>query len=140
MGYFIRNILVYGAIAVVLWMLYSGIRGLSKKKKNDWFELNLNCINTLRERYNVPVGYSGHEASVSPSFMAAMMGATAIERHITLNRAMYGSDQAASLEPSGLKQLVGMVRKIPVCMGDGIVSILPAEIPVAEKLRYWNSN
>ena len=100
-------------------------------------DLNLACIKTLSDRYSLPVGYSGHESSVSPSVFAVMAGATVIERHITLNRAMYGSDQAASLEPAGLKQLVSTIRKIPVCMGDGNVSILPGEIPVARKLRYW---
>ena len=100
-------------------------------------DLNLACIKTLSDRYSLPVGYSGHEASVSPSVFAVMAGATVIERHITLNRAMYGSDQAASLEPAGLKQLVSTIRKIPVCMGNGNVSILPEELPVARKLRYW---
>ncbi len=100
-------------------------------------DLNLNCIKTLREKYKVPVGYSGHEVSVSPSFMAAMLGATAIERHITLNRAMYGSDQSASLELVGLVNLVSMIRKISVCLGDGEIKILDKEIPIAKKLRYW---
>ena len=100
-------------------------------------DLNLNCIKTLRDRYKVPIGYSGHEVSVSPSFMAAMLGATAIERHITLNRAMYGSDQSASLELTGLINLVSMIRKIQVCLGDGEIKILDKEIPIAKKLRYW---
>ena len=100
-------------------------------------ELNLNCINTLRERYKVPVGYSGHEVSVSPSFMAAMMGAEAIERHITLDRAMYGSDQSASLELTGLVNLVSMIRKIPKCLGDSKIKIIDRELEVAKKLRYW---
>ena len=100
-------------------------------------ELNLNCINTLRERYNLPVGYSGHEVSVSPSFMAAMMGAEAIERHITLDRAMYGSDQSASLELVGLVNLVSMIRKIPKCLGESKIKIIDREIEVAKKLRYW---
>ena len=101
-------------------------------------DLNLNCIKTLQKRYNVPVGYSGHEASVSPSFMAVMLGATIVERHITLNRAMYGSDQSASLELQGLLQLVGMIRKIPKCLGDGEIKILEQEKIIAKKLRYWN--
>jgi N-acetylneuraminate synthase len=100
-------------------------------------DLNLSVINALRKRYSLPVGYSGHEASVSPSVMAAVMGAVAIERHITLDRAMYGSDQAASLELAGLLNLLGMVRKIPLCVGDGSKRILPAEEAVAGKLRYW---
>jgi N-acetylneuraminate synthase len=100
-------------------------------------DLNLRLINTLRERYRLPVGYSGHESSVSPSVMAAMMGAVAIERHITLDRAMYGSDQAASLEISGLLSLVSMIRKIPASLGDGIKRMAPGEEGVAKKLRYW---
>ena len=101
-------------------------------------DLNLNCIKTLQARYKVPVGYSGHESSVTPSFIAATLGATAIERHITLDRAMYGSDQAASLEFPGLVQLVNMIRKLPKCLGDGEVKFLEKEIPIAKKLRYWN--
>jgi N-acetylneuraminate synthase len=100
-------------------------------------DLNLQLINTLRERYGLPVGYSGHESSVSPSIMAAMMGAVAIERHITLDRAMYGSDQAASLELAGLLNLVATIRKIPNCLGDGIKRMAPGEESVAKKLRYW---
>ena len=97
-------------------------------------DLNLNCIKTLQARYKVPVGYSGHETSVTPSFIAATLGATTI----TLNRAMYGSDQAASLEFPGLVQLVNMIRKLPKCLGDGEVKFLEKEIPIAKKLRYWN--
>lgn len=101
-------------------------------------DLNLSAIHTLRERYRLPVGYSGHETSVSPSIMAAVMGAMAIERHITLDRAMYGSDQAASLELPGLLNLMGSIRKISECMGDGVKRVLPAEKEVAKKLRYWH--
>ena len=100
-------------------------------------DLNLSAIHALRKRYGLPVGYSGHEPSVSPSIMAAMMGAMAIERHITLDRAMYGSDQAASLELPGLLTLMGSIRKIPECVGDGVKRVLPAEEAVAKKLRYW---
>jgi len=100
-------------------------------------DLNLSVMNALRQRYGLPVGYSGHEPSVSPSIMAAMMGAVAIERHITLDRAMYGSDQAASLELLGLSSLMGSIRKLPECIGDGVKRVLPAEEGVAKKLRYW---
>ena len=100
-------------------------------------DLNLSLIKKLRDRYNLPVGYSGHEASVSPSIMAAVMGAVAIERHITLDRAMYGSDQSASLEFVGLRNLLGAIRKIPDCVGDGQKRILPTESAMAKKLRYW---
>lgn len=100
-------------------------------------DLNLAVIHTLRDRYGLPVGYSGHEPSVSPSLMAAVMGAVAIERHITLDRAMYGSDQAASLELPGLVSLLGSIRKIATCVGSNEKTILPAEESIAKKLRYW---
>ena len=99
--------------------------------------LNLNCIKTLRDRYDVPIGYSGHEASVSPSVIAAAMGAAAVERHITLDRAMYGSDQAASLQPDGFRQLTTILRNIPLVIGDGEKTILKEEELIASKLRYW---
>ena len=102
-------------------------------------DLNLQCIAVLRERYNCPVGYSGHEASVSPSVIAATMGAVAIERHITLGRAMYGSDQAASLEKAGLETMVNQIRKIPLIMGDGVKRISDGELAVSRKLRYWRN-
>lgn len=99
--------------------------------------LNLACIPDLRRRYRCPVGYSGHEPSVSPSVMAAMLGAVAIERHITLDRAMYGSDQAASLERAGVVSLADQIRKIPTVMGDGKKRITEGERGIAQKLRYW---
>ena len=99
--------------------------------------LNLKCLTTLKEKFNLPVGYSGHEPSVSPSLIAACLGATAIERHITQDRSSYGSDQAASLEEVGLKNLVDMVRKIPVVLGDGVKTITEQEKIIAKKLRYW---
>jgi N-acetylneuraminate synthase len=101
-------------------------------------DLNLQMIPTLQKRYIYPVGYSGHEASVSPSVIAAALGATAIERHLTLDRSMYGSDQAASLEPHGFKTMVDQIRKLPAIMGDGVKRILPGEAEVAKKLRYWS--
>ena len=101
--------------------------------------LNLECINTLKKKYNLPVGYSGHEASVSPSLVAASIGASAIERHITMDRAMYGSDQAASLQYEGLKQLTSIVRKLPKILGNGEKVILKKEFEVAKKLRYWST-
>ena len=100
-------------------------------------ELNLQMIPELKKRYGLPVGYSGHEASVSPSVVAAVLGAVAIERHITFDRAMYGSDQAASLEKAGLESMVAQIRKIPVILGDGVKRITPGEASVAKKLRYW---
>lgn len=102
-------------------------------------DLNLQCLHTLRERYACPIGYSGHEVSVSPSVMAAVMGAAVIERHITLDRAMYGSDQAASLERVGLVNMVAQIRKVPVVMGNGVKTTTDGEKAVAEKLRYWTA-
>lgn len=102
-------------------------------------DLNLRMIETLKRRYNLPIGYSGHESSLSPSIVAGVLGAVAIERHITLDRSMWGTDHAASLEPSGLKNLVGSLRKIDVVVGDGIKKKIPGEIQVASKLRYWEN-
>jgi len=99
--------------------------------------LNLSVLNSLSERYGVPVGYSGHEPSVTPSLVAVALGAVVIERHITLDRTMYGSDQSASLEENGLRSLVQGIRKIPALIGDGIKRHQPGELDVAKKLRYW---
>ncbi len=101
--------------------------------------LNLSVMHRFRERFGCPVGYSGHEPSVSPSVIAAAFGAVAIERHITLDRSMYGSDQAASLEESGLALMVSQIRKIPVITGDGTKRTTEGEKKVASKLRYWRS-
>ncbi|MBT5401777.1 N-acetylneuraminate synthase [bacterium] len=96
---------------------------------------NLKMIKTLREKYQCNVGYSGHEAGLAISYAAAALGITSLERHITLDRSMYGSDQSASIEPLGLKQLVGAVRKIEEAMGDGVKRIIEEEILVAKNLR-----
>lgn len=98
-------------------------------------DANLNVIKTLRKRYQCDVGYSGHEVGLAISYAAVAIGATSLERHITINRAMYGSDQSASIEPAGLKHLVGAVRKIETAMGDGEKVIIDAEVPVAKNLR-----
>jgi len=100
-------------------------------------DLNLNVINTLKEKYKCKVGYSGHEPSVSPSLVACVMGASSLERHITLSRASYGSDQSASLEESGLLQLIKTVRKLKFVMGDGVKTFIDEEKKIAKKLRYW---
>ena len=101
-------------------------------------QLNLNLIPVMRERYGCKVGYSGHESSVSPSIIAVSLGATSLERHITLDRSMYGSDQAASLEEKGFNELISIVRKIPIVVGSSKEKkILECEEPVAKKLRYW---
>jgi N-acetylneuraminate synthase len=98
-------------------------------------DANLNCIPMLREKFQCDVGYSGHESGLAVSYAAAAMGISSLERHITLDRAMYGSDQAASVEPAGFHMLVGAVRKIELAMGDGKKRILESEVPIAEKLR-----
>lgn len=99
-------------------------------------DIDLNCIKTLRDHFHCDVGYSGHEAGLAISYGAAGQGITSLERHITLDRSMYGSDQAASVEPMGLRQLVGTVRKIEKALrGEGVKRILDVEKPVAAKLR-----
>jgi N-acetylneuraminate synthase len=99
-------------------------------------ELNLAMIEKLRERYCIPIGYSGHEVGVIPSVMAVVgFGACAVERHITLSRAMWGSDQAASLEPRGMDLLVRYVRTWPTVRGDGVKRVFESEIPIMQKLR-----
>ena len=106
-------------------------------------DANLNMIHSLREKFNCDVGYSGHEVGLAVSYAAAALEITSLERHITLDRAMYGSDQSASIEPNGLRQLVGAVRKIEKAKGDGKKRILDKEVPIARKLREhlgWESN
>lgn len=99
-------------------------------------EANLKCISTLRNEFDCNVGYSGHEVdSYICCVIAASLGATSIERHITLNRAMYGSDQAASLEPAGLERMVRDVRRVESILGDGVKRVWDSEIPVMKKLR-----
>lgn len=99
-------------------------------------ELNLLCIQTLRERYpEVPVGYSGHEVGLSTTLVAAALGADVVERHITLDRASWGSDQAASVEPHGVARLVRDIRTMEVAMGDGVKRVYPAEVAIMKKLR-----
>lgn len=100
--------------------------------------LNLKAMVELMA-YGAPVGYSGHEVSVSPSVIAVALGAVAVERHVTLDRSMYGSDQAASLEPAGLRTLVEQIRKVPLVLGDGVKRITDGEKIVAKKLRYWSN-
>lgn len=102
--------------------------------KNE--DLNLLVIQTLKNKFpDVPVGYSGHEVGVSPSLIAVVLGACIVERHITLDRAMWGSDQAASLEPRGVELLVSKIRTWEVSKGDGVKRVLDAEIPIKAKLR-----
>lgn len=98
-------------------------------------ELNLRAITTLQERYGVPIGYSGHEVGLSTTVAARALGACVVERHITLDRAMWGSDQAASVEPFGFHRLVKDIRAVESALGDGIKVVYDSEVPVREKLR-----
>jgi N-acetylneuraminate synthase len=98
-------------------------------------ELNLRVIPLLRQRYGVPVGYSGHETGLSTSIAAMAIGACAVERHITLDRAMWGSDQAASVEPQGISHLVRDIRLVETAMGDGVKRVIEREVPIMKKLR-----
>jgi len=98
-------------------------------------ELNLKVIPALMERYDVPVGYSGHEVGLYTSLAAAVVGACFIERHITLDRAMWGSDQAASVEPQGFTRLVKDIRAVKIAMGDGVKRVYESELPILQKLR-----
>ena len=96
---------------------------------------NLNMIKTLREKFQCRVGYSGHEVGLAVSYGAAALGITSLERHITIDRSMYGSDQSASVEPSGLVTLVGAIRKIEKAMGSGIKTTIEEEFSIAKNLR-----
>lgn len=96
---------------------------------------NLRLIKTLQDRYGCDVGYSGHESGTAISTAAVALGITSLERHITLDRTMYGSDQAASLEPNGLRHLVGAVRKVEEALGSGEKTWADGELTVANKLR-----
>ncbi|MDO8486444.1 MAG: N-acetylneuraminate synthase family protein [Candidatus Staskawiczbacteria bacterium] len=98
-------------------------------------ELNLKVIHWLKDTFSSPVGYSGHEVGVYSSLVAVLLGAQMIERHITLDRAMFGSDQSASLEPQGLQRLVRGIRSTPTWLGDGKKKVFESELPILEKLR-----
>ena len=100
-------------------------------------KLNLNMIKTLRKKFNCEVGYSGHETSVSPSIFSWMLGAQYIERHITLNRSLWGTDQSASLESSGMSYLSDTLRKAHLFFGNGKKSISQTEKKMLKKFKYW---
>ncbi|HEX2786975.1 MAG TPA: N-acetylneuraminate synthase family protein [Ignavibacteria bacterium] len=103
-------------------------------------ELNLNVIRTLKEKYpTVPIGYSGHETGLSPSWAAVALGACFVERHITLDRAMWGTDQAASVEVSGFQRLVANIRDIEKSLGDGVKKVYDSELGPRKKLRRVQS-
>lgn len=102
-------------------------------------ELNLRMIETLRKEYSCPIGYSGHEVGLIPSAVAVAFGACLVERHITLDRAMWGSDQAASVEPWGFEHLVKYIRVTEKSLGDGVKKVYESEIPSMKKLRRVNN-
>jgi len=98
-------------------------------------ELNLRMIPTLAMEFPVPIGYSGHEVGLVPSALAVALGACVVERHITLDRAMWGGDQAASVEPGGLRKLVKYIRVTEESLGDGVKRVYESELPSLNKLR-----
>ena len=98
-------------------------------------EVNLRMMKTLRDKFDVPVGYSGHEVGLQVSIAAAALGAAVIERHITLDRTMWGTDHAASIEPSGIHRLVRDVRVVEQALGDGVKKVYESEVPIKAKLR-----
>jgi N-acetylneuraminate synthase len=102
---------------------------------SNYDELNLSLIPILKKRYGVPVGYSGHETGLASSVAAVAQGACMVERHITLDRASWGSDQAASLGPSGIIKLVSEIRLVETSMGDGVKRVYEREKPIIQKLR-----
>lgn len=97
--------------------------------------LNLRCIETLRSWFSCPIGYSGHEVGLASSLAAVTLGACVLERHLTLDRSLWGSDQSASVEPGGLTRLVKDLRAIEAALGDGVKQVLAEEQPVIAKLR-----
>jgi sialic acid synthase SpsE len=99
-------------------------------------QLNLRMINTLQTEYpNVPIGYSGHEVGLQSTLCAVALGACMVERHITLDRSMWGSDQAASVEPEGMRRLVRDIRVVETALGDGVKQVYPGELSAMRKLR-----
>ena len=102
---------------------------------SDPEELNLKVIQTLKDKFPLPVGYSGHESIFIPSFTAVMLGASMVERHITLDRALWGSDQAASLEVGAFRRMVKYIKTIDTMLGDGVKKVYDSEVPIIEKLR-----
>ena len=98
-------------------------------------DLNLSCIKTLKERYDCEVGYSGHEFRLGTTVAAIYLGATILERHITLDRTMWGSDHLSSVEPQGLIKLVSGVRELEIAYGDGVKKVTDGELPFRKKLR-----
>lgn len=103
-------------------------------------ETNLRVIEEFKKEFNCPIGYSGHERGVTPSVLAVALGADSVERHITIDRTNWGSDQAASLEMAGLYHMVRDIRQVPYLLGDGKKVVYPRELPIIEKLRRVGAN
>jgi len=118
------------------WCPFSLLHTVSTYPSED-SECNLLVMNELRQRYKVDVGYSGHERGILPSVLAVALGASAIERHITLDKKMYGSDQAASIDEPELKLLMEQVRAVPGILGTGMKAVSEKEKGIAKKLRYF---
>lgn len=104
----------------------------------DHNQINLKVIEALKEEFSCPVGYSGHERGLLPSILSVQVGASSVERHITVDRTLWGSDQAASLEPEGLRRMVRDIREVKKVLGDGKKVVYDSEIPVRNKLRKTN--
>lgn len=102
---------------------------------SDSNEMNLKVIQTLKEEFDCPIGYSGHERGITPSILAVALGANSVERHITTDRTNWGSDQAASLEPTGLSHMIRDIRQVPQLLGDGKKVVYERELPIIDKLR-----
>tara|TARA_A100001011_G_scaffold400441_1_gene515017 strand:- start:2670 stop:3536 length:867 start_codon:yes stop_codon:yes gene_type:complete len=102
-------------------------------------DLNLNVIRTLKNKFKCEVGYSGHESTVSPSVLAWYLGATVIERHITLDRSMWGTDQSASLSEEGIRNLTSVIYKTPEILGNGLKKFSHNEKNISKKFRYWEN-
>jgi len=100
-------------------------------------DLNLSLISFFKKRYKCPIGYSGHEDSVSPSIVAYLLGASSIERHITLDRSMWGTDQSASLSEDGIRNLTSVINKIPKMIGNGKKKFIREEKNMLKKFKYW---
>lgn len=98
-------------------------------------EINLRVIEQFRKEFNCPIGYSGHEKGILPSILSVQLGANSVERHITVDRTLWGSDQAASLEPEGLRRMVRDIREVNIVLGNGVKVVYDSEIPVKNKLR-----
>ena len=100
-------------------------------------ELNLKVIETLKKKFKCEIGYSGHESTVSPSILAWYLGATVIERHITLDRSLWGTDQSASLSEDGIRNFTNIIKKSPLMLGNGIKKFSRKEKEISKKFRYW---